>query len=135
MDLASTVALHPSLAGNPLNRFTGASVNQGVHLAARETIRRCLSPRCLRPLGADVLTIGEARRHLSRDPRGFPYHALSTIIRVKKPRCSRSHVLLDNLGERVHNSPISIRRDAAMPNQAELLPGTLDMLILKAVSL
>jgi len=42
-----------------------------------------------------------------------------------------AQLLLDSLGEMRHASPMLIRR----LDQAELLPGTLDLLILKAVSL
>src|SRR4051812_25962304 len=47
--------------------------------------------------------------------------------------CSAGEALLDSLGETIYPSPKEIRN--RMANQAELLPGTLDLLILKAVSL
>jgi PadR family transcriptional regulator len=43
-------------------------------------------------------------------------------------------ILLDNLGEEVYIPSLS-RRDSPVDKQLELLQGTLDMLILKAVSL
>src|SRR3954449_11783416 len=47
--------------------------------------------------------------------------------------CSAGEALLDSLGETIYPSPKEIRN--RMANQADLLQGTLDMLILKAVSL